>query len=853
MTPPSDDEIREELNHHLAARAEHNAAQGLPPEEAQRQARLRFGNLAQIHELTRSVHRLMWLDDLRLDLTWALRSFRRNPVVPLTALLLLTLGIGSSTAVFTAIDRVLFRPLPYASPDQLVSFGLKAPLEKNEFMLHSDFYAWQRNAIPFSATGSTRGAVDCDITEGEPQRLRCGAVDTGMIPLLGVPLFRGANFTAAQDLPNGPRAVILGHALWRGRFGAREDILGKVIQLDGQPATVMGILPPNYSVPAIGPIDMLVPQQSSRGPAPNGPWLILRTFGRLKPGTSITQATEALKPQLASAMLLVPAAFRKDVRLEVQSLHQRQTADNQTMSWLLLGSVLAVFAIACANLTNLWIARNATRQNETAIRLAIGASRSRLVRHLLTESLLLSTIGAITGTAFAWLLLKGILVLAPTGLLTATDLTIDARVLAFTVMLSALAAFTTAIFPALQLPSVETLNSRHGHFSQPRLRLALVTVQIAVSLVLCTSAALLLRSLWTMQNTALGFETTNTLFVQVNLGRNGYPKPEQRTTFFNQLEAGIAALPSVSAVSVSDSLPPSGRQAAMIFANIEVEGRPRIREGTGGMVGFRVVSPNFFTTLSIPIREGRTFDKGDRSTVILNRLLASRLFGNTSPLGKKVRFVTDEPWHTVIGVCDSIQNSGYAPRDGEYYLLRTPDIDHRQANFVIRTQLAAATLDPWFQQLLHGLNPAIPARILPLSTRVEELAAKPRFETVLLSLFAITGLTLALLGLYSVIAFLVTQRTREMGIRLALGASPANILSLFIRQALHWSTAGITLGLGLSWLATGYLKTHLYQVSPRDPYTWAISVALLLTAALLAAWLPARRATRIAPSEALRS
>jgi predicted permease len=380
---------------------------------------------------------------------------------------------------------------------------------------------------------------------------------------------------------------------------------------------------------------------------------------------------------------------------------------------------------------------------------------------------------------------------------------------------------------------------------------------LAVSLVLCTSAALLLRSLWTLQSASLGFETAQTLFTDVSLGRHGYPQPEQRAAFFNALEESLRSLPNVSALGVSDSLPPSGRQAAMIFANLEVEGRPRLKEGTGGMVPFRVVSESFFSVLGIPILRGRAFSAEDRQpgnpTIILNRLLAARLFGSDNALGKRIRLGREGPWHTVVGVSADIRNSGLAPHDGEYYLPRAATDSGRRAHFLLRTNLSASALDPWFQQAVRRLNPTIPAQLHPLASRVEDLSAQPRFEAVLLTLFASTGLLLSLLGLYGVIAYLVTQRTREMGLRLALGATHSNVIVLFIRQALQWSLAGICIGLGLSYFATTYLRAHLYNVSPRDPGVWALSVLLLILAALLAAWLPARRAGRIAPSEALRS
>lgn len=872
MSRPSDDEIREEQEFHLASRAELNQAAGMAAGPARDQARRAFGSEAAAFESTRAVHVSRWLDAARQDLLYAVRGFVRGPGLPLAALAVLALGVGSATAVFSVVDRILFRSLPYPGAESLVSFGLAAPVEPNEFMLGPDYSVWRREQTPFAAVASWSGSNDCDLTEGEAQRLRCASVEAAMLPMLGVRPFLGRNFTSEEDRPGVPRTAILSHALWRSRFNGARSIVGRAISLDGQSVRVAGVLPPGFELPTLNAFDILVTQQLRGSLDSRGNMEVLRTFARLKPGVSVAQAGTALAPLFEAALKSVPAAFRKEVRLRIRPLRDRQAGEMKAASWVLLGAVGMVLLIACANLANLLLARGAARQREMTVRASLGASRLRLVRQLLTECLLLAAAGGIAGTGLAWAMLRTLIAAAPPGIPRLADASLDLRVLLFALVLSLVAGLLAGAAPALQLPRAAALAGGRsiagggGGAASARLRYCLVTAQIAASLVLLTGAALLLRSLWKMQAVPLGISAENVIAVPLTLGRASHAEPAQRAAFFDQLEQKVAAMPGATAIALADTVPPSGPVMAMIYSLIDVEGRPPIPEGTGGMIPWRTVTPGFFSVLNAPILRGRGFNEEDRrpgqDSVIVGQELARRLFGRSEALGKRLRFGRSGGWHTVVGIAAPVRNSGYGPHAPEYYLPRKrphgaihPDSREgaRRATLLIRSQWSVAAAEVWIRKEIAALDPALPVVAEPLTRRVAELAERPRFNALLFTLFAITGLVLAAIGLYGVIAFLVTQRTREIGVRLAIGATPGSVTLMVVRQALQWSAAGLALGLLVSWFASRLLQTMLFDMPARDPATWTLAALALAFTATAAAWIPARRAGRVNPVAALRA
>ena len=556
----------------------------------------------------------------------------------LAAILTMALGTGAGTAVFSVVDRILFRSLPYPAGDRLASFGILAPIVPQEFILAYDYMDWRASQAPFESLGSWAGVRDCDLTDTNPVRLRCAQVDSALLPTLGIHPLAGRNFTSQEDRPNAPKAALISSGLWKSRFAGDPGVLGKSVSLDGQSTTILGVLPPDFEMPTLAPVDVLVPlsldeaEQRTRRTA-----IVLFSVGRLKPGVTAAQARQALQPLFQESLRFVPPQFRKDVDLRVRPLRDRQIQEARLASWVLLASALAVLAIACANLANLLLARAATRQREFAVRAALGAGRWRLIRQTLTESLLLAVTGGAAGCALAFLMLRLFVRIGPEGIPRLQQAGVDLRVLLFTLAVSLVSGVLFGIVPALQNPRAETLAGWHTHWFRRQLfRQILIAAQMCVSLILLTGAGLLVRSLWNLQNQPLGMRTENVLTAEVALGPRSYPDASRRLAFFEELEARLRRIPGVTELALTSSLPPAGNaMASTLYGAIDVEGRPQFMDGTGGSVVWRSVTPRYFAALRIPILRGREFREEDRepnqNAIILSDALARRMFPGEDP------------------------------------------------------------------------------------------------------------------------------------------------------------------------------------------------------------------------------
>ena len=798
------------------------------------------------------------------DIRYACRSFLRTPGIAITAILAIALGIGACTAVFSVVDRLFFRALPYAEEDRVVSVGITAPIDPNEFVLGADYLDWRASETPFESIGThVPGGFDCDLTDQNPVRVSCASVEASFFPTLGVQPILGRNFRAEEDRPNQPRVVLLSYGLWHSRFAGDASVLGRAISLDGAPATVVGVLPANFEMPGMGKSDIFVPQAlnwSAMAHPATGP--LLRAYARLKPGITIPQATAAMQPLYQEALRWAPPPFRKEVKFRIRTVRDRQVQDARTASWILMAAVMAVLLIACSNVANLLLARAASRAREVAMRVALGAGRSRLMRQLLMESLALSVVGGAAGSVLAWVFLRLLVAIAPGGIPRLEEATLDLRVLLFAVGVSLVSGLVFGIVPALHAPEAESLAAwRTAGGGRGLLRHSLVAAQIAFSLVLLSGAGLLLRTLWNIQTVPLGMRTESVMSTSVTLGLQRYRQPEQQLAFFEELESRMHRLPGIGNFALTDSVPlmPGGTRYH-IFAGLEVRGRPHVVEGTGGNVTWRIVTPDYFATLSIPILRGRSFREEDRdpdqNTIIISDSLARRLFPNEDPVGKEMRRNQQLPWDTVIGVAGNARNNPALSDkdDPEYYVVRKHGtaIPGRKPSVIVRTFMNPQVIADAIRSEVAAIDPTLPVVIETMSQRVNKLADRPRFNAVLLGLFAAIGASLAAVGLYGLISFLVTQRTQEIGVRMALGATYGNILGLVFAHAMRWTAAGILIGLLGSLATTRWLRSLLYQVPERDPWTLAITVAVLLVVALLAAWFPSRRALGVDPLIALK-
>ena len=805
-----------------------------------------------------------WLEIAWQDIRYAVRGLVLQPAFSLTILLAAALGIGATTAVFSLVDRVFLRPLPYANQERLVSVGMTAPLDTNEFLFTPAYLELRNSQSPFEAVTSFQaGAFSCDISEQNPIRERCLRVESNFLDTLGVSPVVGRMFSHAEDVSNGPRVAMISYGLWRSRFASDPDVAGRVISLDGVPTTITGVLPEDFEIPTLSPADILVPQQLSA--APERSMTAVRAFARMSPGVSIPQARAALASYFENLLDTVPAPLRKEMKLTVRSVRDRQIGDARVATYALFSSVIALLLIACANIANMLLTRAIARRNEFATRAALGASRLRLARQALTESMVLGIVGGAAGCALAYALLRVFVALAPSSFPRLAQASVDLRVMAFTFAVSLAAGLLFGVAPAVRMPRDLATG---GWKATPRvrggLRTALLTAQIAISLVLLNGAALLLRSLRNIENVPLGIQTDRIVMAHFELGRVRYAQEGAQLAFFDQLEQRLGTIPGASAFAVTDSVPPAGGMHGRPLASIEVGGQARRAQNTGEMVGFRYVTPGYFSALGIRLLQGRTFDERDRApgadSIVISETLSRRLFGNDDPLNRHILREPPAPWFTVIGVVADVKNNG--PEDSaapEYYLPRKsspiPGVRGqagRAATVIIRTSVDPTLAASELRDAIAAVDDTLPVEIETMQHRVEGVTQRPRFDAILLVAFAVTGTLLAAIGLFGVTSFFVEQGTREIGVRVALGATPREILQWTLGRAARWISVGVALGLGASLASGRYLRSLLFQVAPADIPALVFAVFLLCVVALIAATIPARRAMRVDPIVTLR-
>jgi predicted permease len=694
------------------------------------------------------------------------------------------------------------------------------------------------------------------------------------LPTLGISPELGRNFLPEEDLPNGPKVALISDGLWLSRFNRDPNALNKTIELDGHPVRIVGVLPRDFEMPRLQPADIVLPAAvdvAAQHTVNSGIGYPMWAFARLKPGVSLAEARAEMEPLYRHTQLWIPAQFRQEFRLHMRSIRDRQMQDAYTAAWVLLGAVLAVLLIACANVASLFSARAAARERELAVRSALGASRGRLMRQTLTEALVLSVAGAAAGCALAEILLRIFVAIAPTGVPFLATARLDLRIIVFTVLVSLVCAGLCGMMPALERPRAIALAARSTRYStHARLRRMLVVAQIAISVVLLCGGSLLVKSFWNLQQQNLGMQTRGVVTVRVPLNAARYRTGQAYMDFYFHAEEALRRLPGVTAVGMSDSLPPDTNSwhGGMRYADIFVAGRPRTPAGTGGTVISRLVTPDYFRVLQIPLLEGRGFAEEDRRAggdfIVLSKQLADRLFPQGDAVGQHIQFanyrpylVLDGPVFTVVGVAANVKNAGLTGQDEpELYELRSnhhPESWNGHCVMLIETAIPASIVSPWVRAQIALIDSTVPAEIEPLTQAVNKLADRPRFETALLGFFALCGLLMAVIGLYGVIAFVAAQRTQEIGVRMALGATRLDILRLIAGEGARLIALGAILGLAAALAAAQLLKSLLFHVGTHDPASF-ISVTLLLTVvALVATLIPARTAMKTDPMKALRT
>ena len=866
-----DREMDEEIRLHLELREKEQEASGVSAEEAHASARKNFGNALALREASHDSWGWAWLEHLSQDLRFAFRMLRKSPGFTATAVLTLALGIGANTAIFSIVDAVFLRPLPYPNANRIYVIDRTGNRIGGSSISPAIFAVWQRQSASmfdhfalFRATGSVKLTGP-----DEPQLVPSAGASTEFFPALGVQPALGRNFRPEEGRPGGSHVAILSDSFWRSHFGGDPNILGRHITLDGQPFTIVGILPPGFVWPiwsAVTPQIWLAVQVPLTSDNPsNGGRLAV---GLLKRGVSAAQAEAALTPSLEDLRHEVPKMFSRGERAHLVPVRTFVKQSAGTALLLLLGAVAMVLLLACANVANLTLARSATRQREMAIRNAIGAKRARLVRQLLTESVVLALIGGAIGIIVCYAVFGSILSLIPADIPHIGGYKIDAAVLVFTSVLSVITGVIFGLAPAIGASRVDLNSSLKEAAAQigaagGRIRSVLASVELAISLILLIGAALAVQSLTGLMRTPAGFDPSNVLTFHVSLSGERYGTAEKRSDFFRQAIERFSSLPGVDAAGITDTLPTLNEGSDVLFA---MESEFGAQGGTQAHdADIRVISPDYFRALRVPLLSGRILNPADNASsapvVVINQAMAKAFWPGQDPVGHRIWIgkpmgpASAEPApRQIVGIVANMRQDSLAyPPSPSMYIpykqTRYTDSEY----FVLRTKHQPLLSVPDVRAALHALDPEIPLTQISTMREVVSSSLKDwRFHATLLGIFGALALIIAAIGVYGVISYSIAQRTHEIGIRMALGAQRGDVLRLVIGQGMRLALAGIVIGVLAAIGLTRLMASLLYGVTPTDPATF-IGVAMALAAvALLACYVPARRAIRVDPMEALR-
>jgi putative ABC transport system permease protein len=798
------------------------------------------------------------------DIRYAVRGLARNPGFAATAIGSLVLGIGASIAIFTVTDNLLLRPLPYRDAGRLEMVWERSTrrtgMEDHNVVSPANYFDWKRQNDVFESIAAFRDVRSVLMDGGRSEELEKQAVSAELLPMLGVQPIRGRLFTAQEDVPDS-QALIISYRVWQSWFGGEEDIVGRKVQVNSTPRTVIGVMPPGFYLlshetdlwETLG----LDPAQNYR--KTQGRWMLC--LGRLKPGVTRDQA-QAHMAALAQRLEAAYPEFDKNWSVNVEPLRDAMVREVKSSLVILLGAVGLLLAVACANVANLLLARYAARRRELAVRMSLGAARTRVLRQLLTESVLLGLAGGAAGVLAARWAVKGLILLAPASLSRGVEIAFDFRILAAAVVLSVSTGILFGIAPALassrgQLADGLRESGRSNIAGAGRLRSLLVAGEVALSVMLLVGGILLFRSFAGLQAVAPGLDPTGVLAFRVSIPAARYREVPQRSQLFGRALEQIGQLPGVRAASAVSYLPFNGDAAGTW---VRFAGRPPERPGEELIGIVRTVMPGYFRAMGIPLKSGRDFTAADNDPstpyrFIVNETFVARYIKGEQPLGKQISVLMDRvnPFGEIIGVAGDVKEDSVDkdPMPTVYYIYS--HLPYTQMTFVVRTAGDRLSLAGPSRAIIRGLDPAQPiAEVRTMETIVAETFSRQRFSALLLSGFSIASLLLAAVGIYGVLAYSVTERRREIGVRMSLGAQPAQIVGMVVGRGARLVAAGLLVGLVGAWSLSALLRGLLFGISPRDTATFAVVPALLASVALMAAWLPARRAARVEPMEALR-
>jgi putative ABC transport system permease protein len=866
-----DEERKRELEHYLARETEENLARGMAPEEAWRVAHVKLGNARRIREEIYEMNGIGFLETLWQDIRYAARMLRKSPGFTTAAVFTLALGIGANTAMFSVVDAVLLKPLHYKAPDSIAILWEKLPkyqIRRNT-VWPINFLAWQEQNRAFAGMAAFLDQPLNLTGNGEPEQLSAEYVSPNFFSLLGVKPILGRGFDPEESQQGKNDVVVLSYGLWKSRYDGDPNIVGKMIELNGTNNTVVGIAPADFdwyirefSITGRSPViwTPLVVTPGWRDPTRLGRFL--RVVARVKPGVSLAQA-QAQMDTIAAGLAARYPQMDKGWGVNVVSLRDELSGAIRPALLILLGAVGLVLLIACTNISGLLLSQAAGRSHEMAIRTALGATRKRIVRQLLTESMMLSAIGGILGIFVAVWTTEALASAAPAGLLDFTGISIDWRVVAACIVLTLVAGILGGGVPSVMaarsaLACAVSEGGRRSSAGRNSLavRSGLIVAEIGLALVLLAGSSLLIQSFIRLVNVDPGFSASHLLTFQVSLPAAKY-KPEARAAFFSQLLDKVRALPGVVSASADVTPPFSGVGSATDFA---IVGEPPLPPGEAYGTGVRVIEPDYFRTMGIPLLRGRLFEAREfaqqSNVVIVNETFSDRYFHGKNPLGQKVvidmkdQNLPDE----IIGVVGDTHESSLAtsPEPEAYWPF--PELTYPVMTAIARTATPPLSLVPAVRGAVRQIDEDQPiAKVSTMDQLVANSVARSRFMMMLLAMFAAAALGLACIGVYGVMAYAVTQRMHEIGIRIALGAQRRDVMRLVLVQGTRLTLFGVGIGvlaaLGLTRLMSGLL----YSVSASDPLTFAGVATLLALIVLAACYVPARRAMRVDPMVALRN
>ncbi len=795
------------------------------------------------------------------DVRFAWRTLCREPTFSLAVIACMTLGIGANSAMFSVADALLIRPLPFEQPETLAFlsevYETSQSPPRSSSVSPSAFVEWREGAQSFTALAAMLPRNLNLSGDGEPERLRGARVSSGFFPLLGVQPFSGRSFLRAEEEPGATPVVVLGHGLWRRRFGSDPEILGKALTIDGTSRVVIGIMPPGFRYPSDS--DLWIPETLDPSLPRYRQWHYLDVVGRLRPGSSLTQA-QAEIATISRHMTQEYPDTNTGWTGKVISLYERVVGDTRPRILALTMAVGFLLAIACAVSANLLLTRATARNRELALRAALGAGRGRLVSQLLTEGVCLALLSGVLGLVLAAAAIP-LIALSPIDAAADQPLALNARVLGFTLVVSLLTGMLFSLTPALRFSRPDLVSALHegtrGSESGGRkhhLQAILVIVQVAFTLLLLVGTGLMLRSLYYLGRIDPGFEYDHLLTMRLTMPRSEYSDVSQKGAFVREVLRRLAPLPGVRSAAVTTTLPLSDRDVSFV-GSFSIEHRPPENRGDYSTALVRRVTPDYFRTMGIALHDGREFSERDDleqpGVVIVSHKMAQQYWPDENPIGRRMKkniYDSDNPWLTVVGVVEDIKDEGlHAETEPTWYLPYAQD-GTRYVTVVLRTAVAPETLINSCRREIWKLDPAMPIyQIERMDQVLSGSLAERRFTMGLFASLALLGLTLAALGLYGVLSYFVKQRRHEIGVRIALGARRADVRAMILLRGMVLTAAGLVLGIAGAIALTRFLTSLLYQVQPTDLATFVVIPAFLAVVALVASYLPARKATRVDP------